>query len=286
MRNRIAHNDSKRHHAAKGKQPLRNAYRNQSGAPKAMLDRALEAARPAELAVDDNQTDGPIHHRGQRNEQHRARQQARLPHCIWLADDAGADDGIGHVHKGGFEPGLGPPQLCRRGALFIVFARVIPFSSDRDAGRLDFGEQRYAVRVVYGSGAVVKVEPIVRRERRRRGPSVEGSVAEVEDARRQVELHAAGRSRRLGFDLKVGSWCLEHARDDGEVASLWLAGQQASVVIAEVGLAVVLFGHGHYNSVAASRPVTIFARGGPELARKRQKTRSKCNVRLCVSSPC
>lgn len=262
MRNRIAHNHAKRHHAAKGKHPLRNADGNQAGPAEAVLDRALEAARAAQLAVDDNQADGPVHDGRQRNEQHRARQQARLPHCIWLADDAGADDGIGHVHKGGLEPGLGAPQLCRRGALLVaVFARVVPFSSDCDAGRLDFGEQRHAVGVVDGGGAIVKVESVVGRQRRRRGPAVEGSVAEVEDARRQIKLHPAGRPRRLGFDLKVGPRRLEHARDDGEVASLCLAvtAQQAVVFVAKGGLAVAFFGHGHYNSVAASRPVTIFA---------------------------
>lgn len=270
MRDRVAHNDAKGHHAAKGKHPLCNADGNQPRPPKAMLYRALEAARPAQLAVDDDQTDGPVHHDGQRHEEKRARQQARLPHCIRLPDDAGTDDGVCHVHKGRLEPGLGAPQLGLGGILLVVIAGI-PLSGHRYARRLEIRQQRHAVRVEDGAGAVVKVESIVGRQRGRRREAAIGPVVDVEDVRRQIELHPAWRPRCLYFGLEIGSRCLQDARDDAEVVALRLSGQQASVFIVEVGLAVVLSGHDHCN-VAASCPVTIFARTAEINKAKREKS--------------
>lgn len=222
MWNRVADNDSKRHHATKGKHPLRNADGNESRPPKAVLHRALKAAGAAQLAVDDDEADGPVHHNRQSNEEQRARQQARLPHCIWLADDAGADDGIGHVHKGRLEPRLGPPQLGLGRVLLVALASIIPLSGHGYTRRLEVRQQRHAVRVVAGAG-VVEVESIGRRKGRRcRGPAV-GGVAEVEDARRQVELDSAGGPRRLDFGFEIGARRLEDAGDDAEVAAIAIA---------------------------------------------------------------
>ncbi|KAI6773397.1 hypothetical protein HG531_000246 [Fusarium graminearum] len=100
MRNRIANDNAIRDHPAERKHPLRNANGDQPGLSEAVLNGSLEVTRPAELAVDDNQADGPVHHHRQTYQQQDAADKAGLAHSVGLADDTRANDGIGHVHKG------------------------------------------------------------------------------------------------------------------------------------------------------------------------------------------
>ena len=289
MGDRVADDDAKGHHAAKGKHPLGDADGNEARAAEAVLDGALEAAGAAQLAVDDDEADGPVDDDGQGQQQQGARQQAGLAHGVGLADDAGADDGVGHVHERRLQAGLGPPQLGLGGVcVLLVAVGIVPLAGDGDAGGLEVRQQRHAVRVVAGGGGgVVEVEAVVgrQRRRRRRRQAAERRVAEVEDARRQVELHPAGGARRLDLVVELGARRLEGAGDDAEVGARGAIGSRAvagvvgAIVVAEAEVvrqqpavlavkrhlaAVVRPGHGQCSE-AASCPVTIFARAAQVL---------------------
>ena len=144
MGNGVSDNDPKRHHAAERKRPLGNGNRNQASPPETVLHCSLEAVTPAQLAIDDDQADRPIHRDCQADQQHHAREQARLAQGVRLPDDAGADDRVGHVHERRPQPGLGPLHLLLGPLVHIVL--VAPGARGHgDRGRFDVREQRHDV---------------------------------------------------------------------------------------------------------------------------------------------
>lgn len=108
MRYAIPYNDTKCHHTAKRKSPLGHADGDEAGLAEAALHRSLEAVCSGELAVDDDEADGPVDDDCQRDEQEDAGQQARVLESVRLANDPRAYDAVGHVHEGGAQAALGP----------------------------------------------------------------------------------------------------------------------------------------------------------------------------------
>lgn len=100
MRYAITNNDAKSNHPPKRKGPLSHTDSDQARFPKAVLHRSLEAIPATELAIYDDEANCPIDRDGQDHQQDDAGQQPRLLERVWLADDARADDRVGHVGHG------------------------------------------------------------------------------------------------------------------------------------------------------------------------------------------
>lgn len=156
----VAHDDAKGHHAAKGKGPLGDGDGNEARAAKAVLDGALEAVGAAQLAVDDNEADGPVDDDGQADEEDNAREQAGVAEGVGLADDARANDAVGHVHKGRAHARLGARLLGRVPRVHVVVVAA-PAVGHRDRGRLNIRQQGQPGRVAPVVRAEVAVSAVV-----------------------------------------------------------------------------------------------------------------------------
>lgn len=69
-------------------EPLRERYGHEPGFAKAVLHRCLERICPAELRVDDNEANRPVHHDGKADEQGGPCNEAGIPNGVRLAYDA------------------------------------------------------------------------------------------------------------------------------------------------------------------------------------------------------
>jgi hypothetical protein len=86
--NGVANNDTERNHATERECPLCDRDSDQTGLAKAVLHGALERVRARQLAVDDNESDGPVDGDGQTNQEYDTHGQACLTERIRLTDDA------------------------------------------------------------------------------------------------------------------------------------------------------------------------------------------------------
>jgi hypothetical protein len=99
-----------------------------------MLHGLLEGIRPAQLRVGDNKPDRPVYRDSQSDKKKDAGKQTRLFESIWLSDDAGTDDTVGHVHERALHA-----TLWARGLEEIV--RVEVFSRKSHTGRLNIRQK-------------------------------------------------------------------------------------------------------------------------------------------------
>lgn len=155
----VADDDAERDHAAEREGPLGDADGDEPRLAEAVLDRALEAAGAAELAVDDDEPDRPVDDHRQPHEQRHARHEPRVLERVRLPDDARADDAVRHVHERRLQPRLGPRALALRPAVHVVVREPV---GDRHRRRLDVGQERPPRRAVWSLGAlgVEKVERV------------------------------------------------------------------------------------------------------------------------------
>lgn len=96
--------------------PLGDGDGDESRLAEATLDRRLEGIGAAQLGINHNEADRPVHGNGQRHKQDDAREEAGLAKGVGLANDTGAaeihrqcccrpaasgflHDAVGHIHK-------------------------------------------------------------------------------------------------------------------------------------------------------------------------------------------
>lgn len=135
---RVPNYDSKRHHPTKCKSPLSNGNSNQARLSKTMLYRALKTVTPAQLTVDNNKADGPVHSDREDNEQNDARDETSLAECVRLPNYTGPNDRIGHIHEGRPQPGPWALALPFSPLMYIVAPGA---SSQCNGGSFDVCEE-------------------------------------------------------------------------------------------------------------------------------------------------
>jgi hypothetical protein len=87
MWNRVTHDDAESDHATICESPLSDRDGDETTPAEAVLHSALEGVGARELAVDDDQPDGPIDGYGEADQKKDTHGQACLFEGVWLTDD-------------------------------------------------------------------------------------------------------------------------------------------------------------------------------------------------------